>query len=159
MIKVDKFTFDLTIRRLRGARKRTLPMMIAGMQDATGVLGGEVRNNIAVDEGNLQRSEWDGVTDIRPTESMVQGKATMKAPGKTQLPYAWMEEEGGWIFPKISNRIQRLVWTDKTTGAVIFARKVYHKGKHYMANALPAVKGTVEGILKSAMTGIFNRYD
>lgn len=127
------------------------------MQDATALVGAEARNNIAVDGGALQRSEWDGVTNISPAASMVQGKVTMQAPGGTQLPYAWMEEEGGEIVPRPENVRGLLAWQDRGTGQWIFARRVYHKGKHYMANALQSTGSRAAGILRAAMTGIFDK--
>lgn len=157
MIDVDQRQLSVIMKTLRGSRQAVSPRMVGSVGDATALLGLEAKNGMGVDKGELVESEWDGVTYIGPGE--VKGKVTMQKPGRRQLAYAWIEEKGGVILPKPSNRLQRLVWMDKFTGRLIFARRVYHRGKHYMENALIAKGSEAESIILSGMTGLFDTFD
>ena len=102
----------------------------------------QIQSRIANAGGPLYNSaNIQTVMDDPPFD--VSGKVTMMSGGK-QLPHAWMEEEGsdglpgGVISPRPENPIQRLVWRDPVSGELIFARQVYHRGKHYMANGARA---------------------
>ena len=83
----------------------------------------------------------------------------MQKPGQRQLPYAWIEEKGGVILPKPSNKLQRLVWQDKSTGKLIFAKRVYHRAKHYMENALISKGKEATTMIVGGMTGLFELYE
>ena len=158
---LDKRHLDVTVRRLKNARGENLVLRaVHGMEDGLGILAAETKNRMGVDTGALLESQWHGITNINPGKFEVTGKVTMQRPGSRQLPYAWIEEEGGWIFPKPQNRLQRLVWRDEHTGQLIFAKRVYHPAKHYMAGAVPAVgRQAADKMLESMTGGIFNTYD
>lgn len=156
-VKVDYHQLTVIKSKLAKADARALPFVINAMEDATGDLGAEAKNNMGVESGALVESEWDGVTDLTPTS--VTGKVTMQAPGKRQLPYAWIEEEGGFIVPRPENRRGVLAWFDKNDGTWHHAKIVYHKAKHYLTIALATKQREIISKLKFSFTGIFSKED
>jgi hypothetical protein len=103
------------------------------------------------DAGKLAKSMDHFISDLRPGQGIIQGKVTMKNRADGQLPYAWMREMGGVIYPKPENPIGRLVWTDEETGDLIFARRVTQAGSHYMEGA--AIEGR-DVVLKEFQVGL-----
>ena len=158
MIKVelDKFKLEMVAKRIRRARANLVPDMMTGVDTAVGVLNVEVGDRIGFDTGALSDSRWNGIIDVRPGEHRVSGKVSMQAPGKQQLPYAWMEEEGGTIVPKPTNRRGLLFWRDRETGEFRAAKKVYHPGKHYMRDSMAAKQDECKRIILGSINGIFD---
>jgi hypothetical protein len=155
-VTVDRFTFNLVAKRIKTARENLIKDMLTGVDTAVGVLNVEVGDRIGFDTGALSDSRWNGLTDIRPGEHIVSGKVSMQAPGKQQLPYAWMEEEGGTIVPKPTNKRGLLFWRDRETGEFRSARRVYHTGKHYMRDSMAAKQDECKRIILGSINGIFD---
>lgn len=150
-IYVDPRQLEVVLGTVRKIRKGLPASVLYGVEDALGLVAGEARNLMGVDTGALHDSLWEGITRVDADAGIVQGKVTMQAPGKQQLPYAWMEEEGGWIVPRPENKRQLLVWREGSTGQLVFASRVYHKGKHYMKNGLANTQAEARAMIGGAM--------
>jgi len=156
-VQVDKFTLGVVQHKLKVARAGLVPDMMTAVDLALGILNVEVGDRIGFDKGALSDSRWNGLTNISPGEKVVSGKVTMQAPGKQQLPYAWIEEEGGEIVPKPTNPRGLLFWRDRDTGELIAAKKVYHPAKHYMRDSMTAKRDECKQIIVDGINGIFAR--